>query len=397
VSSSSILRLLILARSLRAFADGLVSVLLPLHLLRLGYDAFDVGVIATATLLGSALLTLAVGLWSAHLPQRAVMLGGCALMVATGVAFFSLEAFWALLLSALIGTLNPSVGDVSLFLPAEQARMADLSSPQDRTALFARYGLFASLAGALGTGAAEIFGHAGWPIATSFLSYALVGLVLAGIYWCAMPPRAKRADERPRTGLSPQTRRPILVLTSLFCIDALGGGFVLQSLIALWLFDRFDFSLADASRTLFVMTLLGAFSQLAAPWVARRIGLVNTMVFTHLPANVFLMLAPFAPSLEIALSLLFLRSALSSMDVAPRTALILSLVPPAERAAATSVTAVPRALAAAGAPIIAGWMLAASPFGWAVVVGGGLKAGYDVLLLLVGRRWARTHGAADSG
>ena len=129
--------------------------------------------------------------------------------------------------------------------------------------------------------------------------------------------------------------------------------------------------------------------------LARRIGLVNTMVFTHLPANLCLMLAPFAPGLEIALALLFLRSALSSMDVAPRTALVLSLVPPEERAAATSVTAVPRALAAAGAPIIAGWMLAASPFGWAVVVGGGLKAGYDILLLLVGRRLARQRGRVD--
>ncbi|WP_255468858.1 MFS transporter [Reyranella sp. CPCC 100927] len=394
MSAPSILRLLILARAVRAFADGLVSVLLPLHLLRLGYDAFDVGVIATATLLGSAMLTLAVGLWSARLPRRAVLLAGCGLMVATGLAFFSIEAFWALVLAALIGTLNPSVGDVSLFLPAEQARMADLAAPDQRTAVFARYGLFATLAGAVGTLAAEVFDRLGWPLAPAFLSYVVAGVILAAIYVLTLP-RVEPVAETPRIGLSPQARRPILVLTALFCIDAFGGGFVLQSLIALWLFDRFGFSLADASRTLFVMALLGGFSQLAAPWVARRIGLVNTMVFTHLPANLFLMLAPFAPSLEIALALLFLRSALSSMDVAPRTALVLSLVPPTERAAATSVTAVPRALAAAGAPIIAGWLLASSPFGWAVVVGGGLKAGYDVLLLLVGRRLARERGADD--
>ncbi len=387
--------MLTLARALRAFADGLVSVLLPLHLLTLGYDAFDVGVIATATLLGSALLTLAVGLWSARLPQRAVLTGGSALMIATGLAFFSLEAFWALVLAAVIGTLNPSVGDVSLFVPAEQAHMADLAPAETRTSVFARYSLFASLAGAAGTWSAEGFDRLGWPPATGFLSYVMVGLVLAGIYAVAMPVRPATVAETPRAGLSPQTRRPILILTALFCLDAFGGGFVLQSLIALWLFDRFGLSLTDASRVLFVMTLLAAFSHLAAPWVARRIGLVNTMVFTHLPANLFLLAAPFAPSLEIALVLLFLRSALSSMDVAPRTALVLSLVPPEERAAATSVTAVPRALAAAGAPIIAGWLLAASPFGWAVVVGGGLKAGYDVLLLLVGRRLARQRGGTD--
>jgi MFS family permease len=395
VSAPATLRLLILARALRAFADGLVSVLLPLHLLKLGYDAFDVGVIATATLLGSALLTLALGLWSARLPRRAVMLAGCGLMVATGLAFFSLEAFWALLLAAVIGTLNPSVGDVSLFLPAEQARMADLTDPAQRTALFARYSLFAALAGAAGTWSAEGFAWLALPTATAFLSYVVVGVALVAIYALAMPAHDATVAEAPRAGLSPETRRPILALTALFCLDAFGGGFVLQSLIALWLFDRFGLSLAEASRTLFVMTLLAAFSHLAAPWVARRIGLVNTMVFTHLPSNVFLMLAPFAPSLEVALALLFLRSALSSMDVAPRTALVLALVPPEERAAATSVTAVPRALAAAGAPVIAGWMLAASPFGWAVVVGGGLKAGYDVLLLLVGRRLARQRGLSD--
>jgi predicted MFS family arabinose efflux permease len=397
VSASSTLRLLIVARALRAFADGLVSVLLPLHLLKLGYDAFDVGVIATATLLGSALLTLALGLWPARLPRRAVMLGGAALMVATGLAFFSLEAFWALLLAAIVGTLNPSVGDVSLFLPAEQARMADLTPPDDRTALFARYSLFAALAGAFGTWSAEGFDWLGWPTATAFLSYVAVGIALAAIYALAMPARGAHAVDAPRAGLSPQTRRPILVLTALFCLDAFGGGFVLQSLIALWLFDRFGLSLAEASRALFVMSLLAAFSHLAAARVARRIGLVNTMVFTHLPANLCLLLAPFAPTLEMALVLLFVRSALSSMDVAPRTALVLSLVPPEERAAATSVTAVPRALAAAGAPIIAGWMLAASPFGWAVVVGGGLKAGYDVLLLLVGRRLARQRDLGDFG
>ncbi len=393
--ASSVLRLLILARALRAFADGLVSILLPLHLLKLGYNAFDVGLIATATLLGSAMLTLAIGLWSARLPRRPVLLGGCALMIATGVAFFSLEAFWALLLAALIGTLNPSVGDVSLFLPTEQARMADLAAPERRTAVFARYSLFATLAGAAGTWSAELFDRLGWPPATAFLSYAVAGLALAAIYAAAMPAQTQPAAEAPRAGLSPQTRRPILVLTALFCIDAFGGGFVLQSLIALWLFDRFGLSLADASRALSVMTLLAGFSHLAAPWVAHRIGLVNTMVFTHLPANLLLLLAPFAPSLEIALALLFLRSALSSMDVAPRTALILSLVPPEERTAATSLTAVPRALAAAGAPIVAGWLLAASPFGWAVVVGGGLKASYDVLLLIVGRRLARERGLAD--
>ena len=170
---------------------------------------------------------------------------------------------------------------------------------------------------------------------------------------------------------------------------------MLQSLLALWLFDRFGLSVGEASRALFVMNLLAAFSQLAAPRVARRLGIINTMVFTHLPANLLMLLAPFAPSLELALALLFARSALSSMDVAPRTSLIVLLVPPEERAAATSVAAVPRALAAAGAPAVAGALLAVSSFGWSLVVGAGLKVIYDVLLLMVGRRLARERGMTD--
>ncbi|HKU98942.1 MAG TPA: MFS transporter, partial [Vineibacter sp.] len=195
--------------------------------------------------------------------------------------------------------------------------------------------------------------------------------------------------------LSAASRKTLAKLCALFGLDGLGSGFLTTALLSYYFFERYGVSEALIGALFFGARLMNAASHLAAAKLASRIGLVNTMVFTHLPANLFLMLAPFAPSLEIALALLFLRSALSSMDVAPRTALVLSLVPPAERAAATSVTAVPRALAAAGAPIIAGWLLASSPFGWAVVVGGGLKAGYDVLLLLAGRRLARERGAGD--
>ena len=387
---------IILARSLRAFADGVVSVVMPLHLLRLGHGPFEVGLLATATLLGSAALTLTVGWWSARLHARSVLMGGCALTIATGIAFASVDALWFMLVAGAIGTLNPSIGDTSLFLPMEQARLADLVPAEKRTAIFARYSLFATLAGAGGTLAAALPDRFGWPLPPVFLIYAVVGVGMAVIYGRLSIPVADPTSVRaPSAGLSPASRRPILILSSLFCLDALGGGFVLQSLLAIWLFDRFGLSVTQATQTLFVMTLLGGLSQLAAPWVANRIGLVNTMVFTHLPANLFLLAAPFAPTIEIALGLLFLRSALSSMDVAPRTALVMSLVPPEERAAASSMTAVPRSLAAAAAPAIAGWLMAASPFGWFVVVGAALKALYDVLLLIVGRRLARERGATD--
>jgi predicted MFS family arabinose efflux permease len=386
---------LLSARSLRAFADGLISVLLPLHLLSLGYNAFEVGIVATATLLGSAALTLAIGLYAGRLPQRIVALSGCFLMIATGVAFSAAESFWLIVVIAAVGTLNPSVGDVSLFLPMEQARLADLVPPRRRTHVFAYYSLGGTLAGALGTLAAPVPQAFGIGLKFAFLVYVAVGLLLVVIYLLAPLRGPLATPERGRPALSKESRRPILILTSLFCIDAFGGGFVLQSLLALWLFDRFGLSVGEASRALFAMNLLAAFSQLAAPWVARRLGLINTMVFTHLPSNIMMLLAPFAPTLEIALALLFVKSALSSMDVAPRTSLIVLLVPPEERAAATSVAAVPRALAAAGAPAVAGALLAASTFGWSLVAGAGLKIIYDVLLLMVGRRLARERGLTD--
>jgi len=380
----------------RAFADGLVSVVLPAHLLALGMSAFEIGAIFTATLVGAAIVTLGIGLYGGAWSRRAIALWGCVAIALTGAAMVPAESFWLILLLAVVGTLNPSVGDVGMFLPMEQARLADIVENDRRTTVFARYSLVGALAGAAGTLSAPVPEMLGIALRFTFLLYIAVAVVLAAIY-SAVPlgePPA-RAAGAGAPALSAQSRRPILILTSLFCLDAFGGGFVLQSLLALWLFDRFDLSVADAARALFVMGVLGAFSHLAAPWVARRLGIINTMVFTHLPANLFLMATPFAPTLEIALVLLFLRSALSSMDVAPRTSLIVLLVPPHERAAATSVAAVPRSLAAAGAPVVAGALLAATPFGWSLVVGGALKALYDVLLLVAGRRLARERGVRD--
>lgn len=393
-------RLVLVARGVRALGDGLVSVLLPAHLLALGHDAFTVGAISTATLLGSAALTLTVGLWAHRVPQRRILVAGAVLLVATGAAFAAIDTLWLLFAVALVGTINPSAGDASFFVPVEHSRIADATAPAGRTSVFARYSLVASLAAALGTVAAGWLDRAGIDTRWGFLAYAALGFVLVGLYLAlpvpAAPAQAAEAAAAS-AGLPPlaTARRPVLILAALFSLDSFGGGFVLQSMLAVWLFDRFDLALAQAADILAASSLLAAFSQLAAPWVARRIGLVNTMVWTHLPANLFLMLAPFAPTLEIALGLLLLRAALSSMDVAPRSALVMAIVPPGERAAAAGVTAVPRSLAAAFAPAIAGAMLAASPFGWSLVVGAGLKAVYDVLLLVVGRRLARERGVKD--
>jgi len=301
---------------------------------------------------------------------------------------FALEThFWPLLVVGFLGTLNPSSGDVSLFLPLEQALLAETATDRSRTPLFVAYSLTGSLVAALGALAAGLpellLGL--FPIGlmqavqAMFALYALLGFASYLLYR-RLPQRASPRRPAAAPPLGP-SRRFVLLLAALFSLDAFGGGFIVQSLLALWLFDRFGLSLAAAGSFFFWSNLLAAASFLAATPLSRRIGLVNTMVWTHLPSNVFLILAPFAPNLALALALLLMRSALSSMDVPTRTSYIMAVVTPDERAAAASVTSVPRSLAAAASPVAAGWLLGLSSFGWPLVAAGALKVIYDVLLL----------------
>jgi MFS family permease len=318
-------RLLLMSRGLRALADGWVAVLLPAYLLALDLGTWEVGLISTATLLGSALATLAVGAWGHRFPHRRLLLGAGLLMAATGLGFAGLSAFWPLLLVAFVGTLNPSGGDVSVFLPLEHARLAEAAEGDARTALFARYSLTGALGAALGALAAAVpAGLEGWgmdridALRVMFLAYGAVGLAVWLLYGRLPEPPP---HERPAPPAPLSASRPIVLrLAALFSVDAFAGGLVVNSLLALWLFQRFDLSLVAAGSFFFWTGTLAALSQLAAPWVARRVGLLNTMVFTHLPSSVFLILAAFAPNLPWALALLSLRSALSQMDVPTRSA-----------------------------------------------------------------------------
>jgi MFS family permease len=381
-------RRIVLARALRGFADGCVSVLLPAHLLALGHDAFAVGAISTTTLLGSALATLAVGFAAGHLPARAVLLAGALLMAATGVGFAGLRELGPLLVIAFLGTLNPSSGDVSLFLPVEHALLARLAPEAQRTTVFARYataGALAAAFGALAAGLPDLLAALGLAsragaLRAGFGLYVLVALALTALYQGLRIPPEPPAPAARGAALGPSRRR-VLALSALFSLDAFGGGLVVQSLLALWLFQRFGLSLAAASVLFFVTGLCAALSQLAAPALVRRIGLVRTMVFPHLVANACLVALPFAPSLPLALALLGLRSLLSSLDVPARSAYVMSVVTPAERAGAASVTNVPRSLAAAAGPALAGFLLAGTSFGWPLLLAGLLKGSYDLLLL----------------
>jgi MFS family permease len=379
-------RRVLLTRALRGFADGLVSVLLAGHLARLGFSSLQIGAIVAGTLLGSAVLTMAVGLAAHRLDARRVLLGSSLLMIATGVGFGLLGNFWALLALAVVGTLNPSGSDVSVFLPTEQTLLARVPAAR-RPALFARYNVAGSFASAFGALAsvvpAFVATRLGIDLASAervgFFLYGAIGLASAAIYG-GMP--ATPRDEVPvgRRALA-RSRRIVFHLAALFSLDSFGGGFVVQTLLVLWLARRFALSTETMGTVFFAAGLLGAVSQLVSPWLATRIGLVRTMVYTHLPANLFLLLAGVVSSAPAAIGFLLARALLSQMDVPARQAYVMGVVPPEERAAAAGVTNVPRSLAAALPPFLAGAMLDWSTFGWPLIVAGALKGLYDLLLL----------------
>jgi MFS family permease len=387
----STIRQIFLARGVRDFGDGLVAVVLPAYLVALGYGATEIGAVATMALLGSALLTLGVGLLGARIDPRGLLLAAALLMIATGLGFASTPGFALLAAIALVGTINPSAGSVSVFAPLEQAMLTSAAPDARRTAVFARYSLVGSLAAATGAlaaagpdalvrlGLAELDA-----MRAVFLLYAVLGLacLLACRALEPVPAEARRANHAP---LGP-SRSIVLKLAALFSVDSFAGGLAVQALLALWLFERFDLSLAQAGLFFFWSGVLSAFSFPVAAWLAGRIGLINTMVFTHIPSSLCLIAAMFAPGVEWALGLLLLRAALSQMDVPTRTSYVMAVVTPPERTAAASFTAVPRSLAAAAGPAIAGAVFAA---GWQMapfIACGVLKIAYDLALL-----WAFRH------
>jgi len=377
---------LIAARGVRGFGDGFTALLLPVYLASLGFGAFRIGVLTTATLLGSAALTLAVGLAGHRVAAKRLLFAACGLMVATGVAFSQVHAFWPLVVIGFAGTLNPSGGDVSPFLPLEQSLLAHAGPPSQRTHLFARYSLTGTLAAAVGALSVGLLGPigrlTGLPrltlVEATFGVYGLLALVAAALY--RRLPDEPVESATPRTPLGP-SRRNVFGLAALFSLDSFGSGFMVQSLFALWLFHRFGLSLAVAGGFFFWTGALSAVSQLAAPILAKRIGLINTMVFTHLPASLCVIAVAFAPNVQVAFVLLVVRALLSNMDVPARTSYVMAVVTPAERAAAAGVTNVPRSLASAFSPALSGLLFSLSPFAWPLVIGGSLKALYDLLLL----------------
>jgi MFS family permease len=380
-------RSIITTRTIRSFSDGFISVLLAGYLAELSFSAGEIGAVATATLLGTAVATLAVGAATDRLGRRRLLALAALLATATGLAFASASAFVPVLLIAAVGTLNPSAGDVSVFLPVEQAILPQTVADEARTALFARYNLAGALAAAAGAlfAAVPSLAHEwfGWPLLQTlrgmFVLYSGLALVNFAVYR-SLSPRVESASDVQRPPLH-RSRGVVFRLSGLFAVDAFAGGFIVQSILALWLLERHGLSIGQTAVIFFAAGVVTAFSFLVAARVAARFGLVNTMVFTHLPSNVLLILVALMPTAWLAVVMLIARQSLSQMDVPTRQSYTMAVVDPDERAAAASVTGVARSVSSSGSPVLAGAMLGASTFGWPLVVAGGLKIVYDLALL----------------
>jgi MFS family permease len=398
-------RLLFATRMLRLFAYGLLSVILVLHLSAAGLSDGQIGLLLTLTLLGDTALSLVLTTQADRVGRRRILRIGALLMVVAGALFASTRSFWVLLLAATLGVISPSGNEVGPFLAVEQAALSQVVAGDRRTRVFARYNLVGSFTTALGSlvggSLAEALQASGASPLTSYrwmaLVYAGLGGALAVLFTRlssaaevpAHPPTAVVSNaERTRFHLGLKTsRHHVFKLAGLFSMDAFAGGFVVQAFVAYWFQRRFGVSPSVLGAIFFGANILAGISALAASRLARRIGLLQTMVATHIPSNLLLILVPFMPTLGTAIGVFLIRFSISQMDVPTRQAYTMALVPPDERSAAAGVTGMARTVGASLSPLVAGPLyaqlaLASLPF----VLAGGIKIVYDLLVWKTFRR-----------
>ncbi|HEY8735893.1 MAG TPA: MFS transporter [Candidatus Dormibacteraeota bacterium] len=379
--------LILLARVLRAFGFGVAAVLVGLHLERRGLSPGAIGLTLTIGLLAGALFGLAAAAASARIGRRWTLALAGVLMAVTGIDLALASAPWLLGLAGITGMLGAASIDVGPFASIEQAALAESVEPGRRNLAFARYSLTGGLAvaaGAVVASSATTLQRGQW----LFAGYAALGLVTA-VLAAYLSPRAEAAIRG--TVFSRRQLRTLGPLSSLFAIDALGGGLVVQAVIAYWLHVRFGAGVGVLGPAFAIIALVQAGSYEIAGRLSNRIGLIRTMVFTHVPSNILLILVPFSPSLRWALGLLIARFCLSQMDVPARQAYVVSIVPPAERAGALAVTGAVRGVAQAAGPALAGAAIQGAALGLPFYLAGVLKLVYDVSLYAGFRRRPAAH------
>ncbi|MFZ4789472.1 MAG: MFS transporter [Candidatus Competibacteraceae bacterium] len=387
--------LLFAARMTRLFAYGALSVVLVLYLAERGLSEALIGALLTATLLGDAGISLAMTTTADRLGRRRMLLLGAVLMAAAGIAFLLTQQPALLMVAAIIGVISPSGNEIGPFLSIEQAALAELLPDRRRTHILAWYNLagsFTTALGALGGGwLAHTLQADGMPALDAYkvvlAGYALSGGLLAVLFLGLSPqveaaPRALPPTTRRVFGLRhPESRATIASLSALFALDAFAGGFVVQSLLAYWFYLRFGADAGLLGSIFFGANVLAGISALLAARLAARFGLINTMVFTHIPSNLLLCLVPLMPTLPLAITVMLLRFSISQMDVPTRQSYTLAVVAPDERSAASGITTIARSLGAALSPWLSALLLA-NPLliNAPLLLAGSLKIVYDLLL-----------------
>ncbi|MEW6368137.1 MAG: MFS transporter [Acidobacteriota bacterium] len=394
-------RLLFATRTARLFSYGFLSVILALYLARLGLSEPQIGILLTATLLGDTAVSFWIATNADRLGRRRMLSIGAVLMIFAGSVFAVTSDFFVLLIAAIVGVISPSGNEIGPFLPIEQAALSQIVSAEARTKVFAWYNLAGSFATALGSLAGgalvQALQSAGWPDPMSYRvvvsGYAVMGLPLLLLFTRLSPATevpaavpAATSREMPWIGVR-ESRGLVLRLAGLFSLDAFAGGFVLQSLVAYWFSIRFGVTPGLLGGIFFGANILAGISALTAARLAARIGLINTMVFTHIPSNLLLLLVPLMPNAPLAIAVLLLRFSISQMDVPTRQSYTMAVVRPEERSAAAGITGIARTIGASLAPVIAGPLLAnAALLNVPFFISGGLKIAYDLLLYRSFRR-----------
>ena len=387
-------RLLFATRTVRLFAYGLLSVVLVLYLAQIGLGEAQIGLLLTLTLVGDTVISLWITTSADRIGRRRMLMVSAGLMLLAGLLFAATTNFFWLLSAATIGVISPSGGEVGPFLAVEQAALAQTVASAQRTNVFAWYNLVGSFATALGAliGGTLLQGLQGFDVATLtsyrvvLIGYALVGLLLIYMFQQlspaieADPQLVRNVRAKGSFGLH-RSRNTIFRLSALFALDAFGGAFVLQSVVVYWFHVRYGVEPALLGAIFFGANILAGISALSAAAVAKRIGLINTMVFTHIPSNMLLILVPLMPNLPLAITMLLLRFSISQMDVPTRQSYTMAVVDPDERSAAAGVTAIARTTGSALAPVLTGLLLSnpallSVPF----FIAGGLKIVYDLIL-----------------
>jgi MFS family permease len=394
-------KLLLAARTARTFAYGFLSVILAIYLKLIGFSDLYIGLILTATLINSVIFTLIASFYADMIGRRKILIVYAALMSLSGAVFFVTTNYIALIASAFIGTINVTGTETGAFLSIEQAILPQTTNDiKKRNTLYAIYnmvGTFAMSAGVLLSGFPGLLEYRyGFnqieSIRPLFLFYSIIGLGVLGIYFLISNKveigrnnnnnnTTNNLSKPLKQALSPKSKRIVGKLSGLFAIDSFAGGFIIQSIVSFWFYTKFGVDLTTLSYIFSVAGVLTAFSFLVAAKIADKIGLINTMVFTHIPSNILIILVAFAPTLPLAIALYLARMALSQMDVPTRQSYIVAVVREDERTAAAGITNISRNVAQAVSPSLAGYILQSLSFLYApFIVGGVLKIAYDIAL-----------------